>query len=1257
MEKILGIDLGTNSIGWAIRDITETDNQIIDYGVLRFDKGVAEEKGNEKPKVQERTNARGTRRNYQAAKYRKWLLLECLIKNNMCPLTLTELNKWKHYRIGFNREYPINNKEFIRWLRFDFDGDGKPDFHLFSAGKNESHYLFRANAIKSDSKIKNVYESNPMILGRVFYHLVQRRGFKGRDEEEAKTILEGSEKAGTAGREMLNDFVLKYKSIGAALYHYQKEKGGRIRCRYTLRTDFENEINLICENHNIPEQLRKKILKAVVWQRPLRSQKGLVGLCTFEKNKRRAPISHPLYEEYRTWVFINNLKIQAPKNIDYTLYIEKNILPIFYKVGNDFKLSSILRQVKKDFAKVTSKYAEKGKDKVVSAKILNLFETIFESDWKEKLGYKSSFKRSPKQPKKEVTGNYTYEDIWHVLHTFDSKELLLDFATKKLKLNEEHAQKFAEFNTQQGYATLSLSAIKKILPFLKKGYLYSKAVYLANLQQVLGETDVTDELVDAFATDINEIIENVDLQKQINFSINSLYQKFLVGKDKFQIENDRDLDTDEEYDVTQDLENTFGIKSWDSLESNLKEKIKQEVDSNYLDFLKMSMAEKRSNVFKKNPRLHDEIFKVLQEKYNLSDDRKKYLWHPSEQENYPSAKEYIVYKVKDEFKAVLPNNKKSFLHQNPNAQFEGLKTQLLGKPEPISKGFKNPMALKTLHNLKKLINHLLITGKIDEDTRVVVEIARELNDANKRKAIEKWQRDREKDNDRIIEKIKELKPGYDKNDKTLIRKYRLWEEQGKKCLYTGATIKCTDIFNASKYDLEHTIPASLSFDSELKNLTLADKHYNQQIKQKKIPFDLPNYAKSATIDNIEYSPIKPRFEFIKKKVKHFEDLVKEWLIKTKYASTKGQKDGCIINRHIYKMELEYWKKKLHTFECEEWKAGWKNSQLRDTQIITKYALPYLKTVFRRVEVQKGKVVAAFREIFSIDPKLEKKNRDKHSHHAKDAAVLTLIPKTALLEKILKEYFERKDLGFDKVYHTKPTYYQNFNINHILSIDNKVLINYLPDDRVLVPTYKKVRKRGKIQYQKIKDEYGKWHFKKDKDGNKIPLWAKGDSMRGQLHKESYFGAIKKAKRDEDEKVIREENGGLILDEVPTMVIRKPLKFKKGDDGEGFKSLEEINDCIVDLHLFEMIKKQVNQYNSFEDILNEGIFFLDKKGNRVNKIRHIRCKVKAGRRFFTFDKALQLSEHSYVSKSPYKNYHYAKMLKIFIVYFMKVTKQIN
>ena len=67
-----------------------------------------------------------------------------------------------------------------------------------------------------------------------------------------------------------------------------------------------------------------------------------------------------------------------------------------------------------------------------------------------------------------------------------------------------------------------------------------------------------------------------------------------------------------------------------------------------------------------------------------------------------------------------------------------LSKRLLGSPDVGV--FKNPVAMRALHILRKHINELIINGVIDEDyTRVVVELARDMNDANMRKAIEIYQ--------------------------------------------------------------------------------------------------------------------------------------------------------------------------------------------------------------------------------------------------------------------------------------------------------------------------------------------------------------------------------------------------------------------------------------------------------------------------------------------------------------------------------------
>jgi CRISPR-associated endonuclease Csn1 len=1215
MSKVVGIDLGSNSIGWAIRDASLEDDQIIDYGVLTFDKGVASEKGNEFPKVQKRTESRGKRRNYQAEKYRKWKLLEFLIEKEMCPLTIEELDKWRKYVKGQRKEYP-QSPEFINWLRFDFDGDGKPDFHLFGKDKNESYYIFRASIVNEEFKV--IYQNNLHILGRVLYQLVQRRGFKGRDEEEAKTILQGNEK--TAGRDDIAEYIDRYKTLGAALYYYQKDKGCRIRQRYNLRKDYENELKEICRVHAISEEDYKKLWKAIIWQRPLRTQKGLVGICIYERNKKRAPISHPLYEEYRTWVFINNLKIEPPEGIDKETYLKEKVYPMFYRYS-DFELSSISEELKKDGAETPTRFNEG--TKVISAKLLKAFKDILGDNWKEEYKWGSIYDRN-KQPKKKNDEKFSFEDIWHVLNTFDGQENLKKFALEKLKLDDKKADKFSKIKLNQGYATLSLSAIKKILPFLQKGFLYSQAVYLANLYKVLGSDKITDDLIKYLSEEVEKIISENKKQKTLNNIVNSLIRNELDDEYRYSIEDDRELDNNELNRIKGKIIEVFGEKTWEGLEEEKKREIIDYVSTRFKDFLKKPVSSRTSaknGIFVEQPSLHDQIFKFLQDTYDVPDDRKKYLWHPSDQDNYVAASEYKQYIIRGKNVYIEEDKVQSFSKKCPNAEYQGRSIRLLGSPEPISRGFKNPMALKSLYKMKQLLNYLLKTGEIDEDTRIVIEIARELNDANKRKAIERWNKERERENEGYKEKIREInkecfnengRECFDENDKTLIRKIRLWEEQNRQCLYTGKPIELCDILNGEKYDIEHTIPASISFNNELKNLTLADAYFNRNIKKKRFPTQLDNYEL-----------IKPRLKFMEEKVEHLENSYDEWKRKSQYASTKEVKDACIQRYHMIKFDLDYWKYKLHTFTLEEYKASWKNSQLRDTQIITKYALPYLKTVFKKVSVEKAEVVNSFKEIYNIKLSYEKKDRKVHSHHAIDAAILTLIPPFYERDKILQRYNEEKDRKTGKTYHERPKDWGNFSASKILLIKNKILINNLSENKTTLPTYKVVRKRGKIEYLK------------DKNGNKIPKIAKGDTIRGQLHGESFYGAIMQPIRDENNKIVFDENKKMVLQENPVLVIRKELAYKKNADSPGFKTLEEIEKAIVDKDLFQIIKKQVEEYSDFKTALTEGIYMLDRKGNKVNRIRHIRCK-----EIMKYETAMKVHTHSFKSEKEYKQKTLAK-----------------
>src|SRR5690606_38449561 len=144
------------------------------------------------------------------------------------------------------------------------------------------------------------------------------------------------------------------------------------------------------------------------------------------------------------------------------------------------------------------------------------------------------------------------------------------------------------------------------------------------------------------------------------------------------------------------------------------------------------------------------------------------------------------------------------------------------------------------------------------------------------------------------------------------------------------------------------------------------------------------------------------------KVERIKQQIDFWKTKSKKAADKNWKDDAIRQRHLWQMELDYWQNKLNRFTITEITSGFKNSQKVDTQLISKYAFHYLKTYFDKVDVQKGSITAEFRKIYSLQSSDEKKDRSKHSHHAKDAAVLTLIPVAAKRDAILEKYYEAKE---------------------------------------------------------------------------------------------------------------------------------------------------------------------------------------------------------------------------------------------------------
>lgn len=480
---------------------------------------------------------------------------------------------------------------------------------------------------------------------------------------------------------------------------------------------------------------------------------------------------------------------------------------------------------------------------------------------------------------------------------------------------------------------------------------------------------------------------------------------------------------------------------------------------------------------------------------------------------------------------------------------------------PRTSSMRNPMAMHSLFRLRHVVNTLLREGKIDEFTTIRIEFARELNDANKRAAVRQWQNEREKENKGYALKIKELMGNDYVPTATDILKYRLWEEQEHICLYTGEKINATDLFDGNKFDIEHTIPRSAGGDSTNMNLTVCQSKFNRDVKKTMIPTELPNH--DLIMERI--ASWKERYEELGKQIRKCN---------TRGVSDKDMKDRLIQKRHRLVLEQDYWRGKYHRFEMTEVPEGFSRRQGVDISVISRYARLFLRTVFRNVFIVKGIATADFRKIWGLQEEYEKKLRVNHCHHAIDAITIACIGK-AEYDKLAQYYHdeERHEWGLDnkRAVYQKPWATFTEDVKHI---EDTLLISHYSADNVSKHTRKKIRKNGKATGQ----------------------YMQGDTARGALHLDTYYGAIE---RDGEVKY----------------VVRKPL------DQLDQKAVKDIVDDAVKAK----VEAAIAEHGNLKKAVEAGIWMNEEKGVKINKVRIFANSIK---------RPINIRKHRDVSNKEYK-----------------------
>ena len=278
----LGLDVGTNSLGWSVLELKEAGEPfaVRDAGVRIFNDGRDDQ--SKATLKADRRAARSARRRRDRYKQRRDFLLDELTKAGLFPKQDEEDEHGDNIRDKLQKLDPLE---------------------------------LRAKAITETLK--------PYEIGRALFHLNQHRGFKSnrKDAESRDGVVKKSVKK--LKTELTKLAESDVETFGQFLWQRRKvNEPTRARRHGTTQQDLyefyptrdmlEHEFTKIwdaqaeCHPELLPEKTRERIRSVIFTQRLLKPQK--VGKCTYMSGENRVFKSMPSFQRYRIYQEVNNLE-------------------------------------------------------------------------------------------------------------------------------------------------------------------------------------------------------------------------------------------------------------------------------------------------------------------------------------------------------------------------------------------------------------------------------------------------------------------------------------------------------------------------------------------------------------------------------------------------------------------------------------------------------------------------------------------------------------------------------------------------------------------------------------------------------------------------------------------------------------------------------------------------------------------------------------------------------------------------------------
>jgi len=483
-DRILGLDLGTNSLGWALlacdpqtKDITG----LVATGSRVFEAGMNGDiaSGRAESRCAERRSARSIRRNLERRRRRMSKLKNLLQKYSLLP----EGDDIEQIVL----ELDTQARQFIK----EIPSSLKPADDILA---HTYPYFLRALAAEQ--------ELPPFLLGRAIYHLAQRRGFWSNRKSKTEEKELGQVKQGIA------DLQIEMNKSGAKTlgqyFAFVNPLESRIRRHWTSRDMYSNEFKLIMEKNNrlLDKKQILEIEKAIFFQRKLKSQKSLIGKCILEPNKRRCSWYRREAQEFRYLQSLNNLVLVTYDGEKRVLNSEEHEELLRILSGETQQLDKhgniTMAKAKKALGlHAKSKFTiEEGGEKTLkgdrtTASIID----VIGADW---LNY---------SPDKQ-------ELIIHDLNSFEKAEPLKKRAMNVYGLPEDKAEKLSEVSLEPDYCNLSLKAMKKLLPLMRNGLTYGEAVKMV-YPETFTSTGVAADFLPQLKA-FNENLRNPVVERSLN---------------------------------------------------------------------------------------------------------------------------------------------------------------------------------------------------------------------------------------------------------------------------------------------------------------------------------------------------------------------------------------------------------------------------------------------------------------------------------------------------------------------------------------------------------------------------------------------------------------------------------------------------------------------------------------------------------------------------------------------------------------------